>query len=229
MEKLDCQRMIEHGHCGSTPFPPQTRTESKRQTDKDKVQENQASTKEENHTGGVEMERLLFFLCLCLAVMADSGDISFWKTSATFTCPEGGGKLMHGTKQLTSSTDLITYTLEYTDDTKGQYICEYKSTDTKKYHFYVKGYVCESCYELDGSLLAGIIVGDLLVTGGIVIIIYLWAQRRSAATTRVSAGRSAPPRSGPRGPAVPNRDYEPLNPRTRENATYAVPGMNRTG
>ncbi|XP_018603856.1 T-cell surface glycoprotein CD3 epsilon chain-like [Scleropages formosus] len=175
------------------------------------------------------MERLLIFFSLCLAVMADSGDVTFNLQTLTLTCPKEAKSLKHKDVEI-KDADINPYVVTYTEEKQGLYECSYEEDEaTQIYYFYVKGKVGDNLYELDGFLVAGIIVGDLLVTAGIVIIIYLWAQKKSAAAARVSAGRSAPPRSAPRGPAVPNRDYEPLNLRTRDNATYAVAGVNRTG
>ncbi|KAG5837382.1 hypothetical protein ANANG_G00238670 [Anguilla anguilla] len=84
--------------------------------------------------------------------------------------------------------------------------------------------MCEHCYELDGGLLIGIIFVDLLVTGGVIIVIYNCAQRKSSSPAPAS-GR--PVRAN--APSVPDRDYEPLNHATRDTATYAVAGVNRTG
>ncbi|KAI1893268.1 hypothetical protein AGOR_G00121960 [Albula goreensis] len=88
-------------------------------------------------------------------------------------------------------------------------------------YFYVLGKVCENCYELDATLLIGIIVGDLMVTGGIIIFIYNCAQRKAGASPPPSAaGRS----TNRNAPSVPDRDYEALNLGTRDNSTYAVAG-----
>ncbi|KAG7470825.1 hypothetical protein MATL_G00117850 [Megalops atlanticus] len=82
--------------------------------------------------------------------------------------------------------------------------------------------VCENCYELDATLLTGIILGDLLVTGGVIILVYHWAQRRAGPSPAQPTGRT-----GNRAPTVPNRDYEPLNLTNRATETYA--GLHRNG
>lgn len=54
--------------------------------------------------------------------------------------------------------------------------------------------VCSDCYELDGALVVGIIIGDLLVTGGVVILIYHWAQKKSGSLP--ASGKTT---GGPKG------------------------------
>lgn len=39
--------------------------------------------------------------------------------------------------------------------------------------------MCDNCYDLDASLVAGVICGDLLITGGIILLVYLHGQRKS--------------------------------------------------
>lgn len=43
--------------------------------------------------------------------------------------------------------------------------------------------VCENCYELDSTLVAGAIGMDLLLTGGIMMIIYLCAHKKTSGET----------------------------------------------
>ncbi|XP_048837047.1 T-cell surface glycoprotein CD3 epsilon chain-like [Brienomyrus brachyistius] len=167
------------------------------------------------------MKTVLLFFSLCLTVMAETtGSVEFKIEEVTLTCPE----------EFTAWDDksdwsFPTHTLKYTADVKGLHKC--KKTETEKYYFYIKGYVCPNCYELDGTLVIGFVIGDLLVTMGIVILIYHCAQKKSGSSPASAVARPGP-RGGQRGPAVPNRDYEVLNPRTRD-ATYAVAGVNRTG
>nr|XP_023689190.1 T-cell surface glycoprotein CD3 epsilon chain-like [Paramormyrops kingsleyae] len=169
------------------------------------------------------MKTVFLFFTLWLTVMAETGEpgnVAFWKEKMMLTCPYDSP-----TWDDQQRTEERSRTLNYTAETKGLRHC--KTTNSDKYYFYIKGYVCSDCYELDGTLVVGIIIGDLLVTGGVVILIYYWAQKKSGSSPASAVARSGP-RGGQRGPAVPNRDYEVLNPRTRDDA-YAVAGVKRTG
>ncbi|XP_029537473.1 T-cell surface glycoprotein CD3 epsilon chain-like [Oncorhynchus nerka] len=65
--------------------------------------------------------------------------------------------------------------------------------------------VCENCVELDATLVTGAIVGDLLVTGGVIFIVYSWAQKKSGP----AAPQKQTYRSAGRGPpVVPSPDCE---------------------
>ncbi|XP_064830514.1 T-cell surface glycoprotein CD3 epsilon chain-like [Oncorhynchus masou masou] len=81
--------------------------------------------------------------------------------------------------------------------------------------------VCENCVELDA--VTGAIVGDLLVTGGVIFIVYSWAQKKSGP----AAPQKQTYRSAGRGPpVVPSPDYEPLSVATCSRDIYAT---HRTG
>uniref|UniRef100_A0A8C2DXF9 CD3 gamma/delta subunit Ig-like domain-containing protein n=1 Tax=Cyprinus carpio TaxID=7962 RepID=A0A8C2DXF9_CYPCA len=64
---------------------------------------------------------------------------------------------------------------------EGVFTCEFSKTDTNpiKHTFYLKIKVCENCYELSGLTGWGIMFGDVLITGGVIIIIYFCAARNS--------------------------------------------------
>uniref|UniRef100_A0A673LKU9 CD3 gamma/delta subunit Ig-like domain-containing protein n=1 Tax=Sinocyclocheilus rhinocerous TaxID=307959 RepID=A0A673LKU9_9TELE len=73
----------------------------------------------------------------------------------------------------------------------GFFTCEYSkiNTDTGtneviKHKFYLKIKVCENCYELSGLAAWGIMLGDVLITGGLMLIIYICAARKSNGTQK---------------------------------------------
>ncbi|XP_016370782.1 T-cell surface glycoprotein CD3 epsilon chain [Sinocyclocheilus rhinocerous] len=110
----------------------------------------------------------------------------------------------------------------------GFFTCEYSkiNTDTGtneviKHKFYLKIKVCENCYELSGLAAWGIMLGDVLITGGLMLIIYICAARKSNGTQKKA---SNPRPINP--PRPPNPDYAALDPKMRSsNALYA--GLNK--
>uniref|UniRef100_A0A8C2E3Y9 CD3 gamma/delta subunit Ig-like domain-containing protein n=1 Tax=Cyprinus carpio TaxID=7962 RepID=A0A8C2E3Y9_CYPCA len=87
---------------------------------------------------------------------------------------------------------------------EGVFTCEFSKTDTNpiKHTFYLKIKVCENCYELSGLTGWGIMFGDVLITGGVIIIIYFCAARNSdGPPKKASNPRSVNP------PRPPNPDY----------------------
>nr|CAB46435.1 CD3 epsilon chain [Acipenser ruthenus] len=79
--------------------------------------------------------------------------------------------------------------------------------------------VCETCVEVEVVPMIGIIFADLLVTAGVAILVYYWAQNRKGA----SAMAPARPGRQNRAPPVPNPDYEPI--RTGNREVYS--GLNK--
>uniref|UniRef100_A0A4W5Q8U6 CD3 gamma/delta subunit Ig-like domain-containing protein n=1 Tax=Hucho hucho TaxID=62062 RepID=A0A4W5Q8U6_9TELE len=163
----------------------------------------------------------LVFLLLIMTSVEGKGDVSFWRTTVTMTCP-GEGQWYDGVNQIGETTK--DFTENYVENKKRVYHCVYlPEIGGTTYYFYFKGKVCEDCYELNPTLVAWAIVGDLLVTGGVILIVYLMAQKKS--------GHAAPQkptsRSAGRGPpVVPSPDYEPLSAATRSRDIYAT---HRTG
>ncbi|XP_064158443.1 T-cell surface glycoprotein CD3 epsilon chain-like [Anguilla rostrata] len=172
------------------------------------------------------MIKAAFVFVLALAVVECSdnkGSVEFSRMSFTMKCPNSERGDIHWTEAYNSKGNEAT--LRYEESAKKTHSCT--MDDDKTYYFYVKGRVCEHCYELDGGLLIGIIFVDLLVTGGFIIVIYNCAQRKSSSARSPAPASGRPVRAN--APSVPDRDYEPLNHATRDTATYAVAGVNRTG
>ncbi|KAJ8369036.1 hypothetical protein SKAU_G00090640 [Synaphobranchus kaupii] len=182
------------------------------------------------------MSKALFvfvFVFALAAVECSEIGVAFSGLGFTMTCPIQGEATKWTSGQKTIETHENTLQLTYDDTTKGQHNCRSVIPDpdvqsgSSVHYFYVQGKVCKNCYELDGALLMGFIFVDLLVTGGIITVIYTCARKKSASapSPAPASGRTA------RGsaPSVPDRDYEPLNLATRDTGTYAVAGVNRTG
>ncbi|XP_040903123.1 T-cell surface glycoprotein CD3 epsilon chain-like isoform X2 [Toxotes jaculatrix] len=161
-------------------------------------------------------------IILLVVATVKAQDVTFWRTTFTMTCPQNGDWFKNEDSRLNVSTS---YTEEYNSETRGLYYCKYKDENDKeeKYYFYVKGKVCENCFEVDTLVFGLSIALDMVVTTLLMMVIYRYTKKKvPAAPTRSS---TAPTRSGGRAPPVPSPDYEPLNTRTKD--IYAM--MNRTG
>ncbi|CDQ63048.1 unnamed protein product [Oncorhynchus mykiss] len=170
----------------------------------------------------------LVFLLLIMTTVEGNGYVSFWRTKVTMTCP-GKGEWYEGTNNLDKNSRSEQIEENYDESKKRVYHCEYQydpqdyPEKTAIYQFYFKGKVCKDCYELNPTLVAGAIIGDLLVTGGVILIVYLRARKKSGP----AAPQKPTSRSAGRGPpVVPSPDYEPLSLATRSRDIYAT---HRTG
>ncbi|KAM8853835.1 T-cell surface glycoprotein CD3 epsilon chain-like [Synchiropus picturatus] len=166
--------------------------------------------------------RVIFFYMVIISiggghVNAEDGTsgVSFWRETFTMTCPEEGDwyRMKQNIGNKTS-----THTIKYNDASSGLYYCEYPKTaeqnQRKKYYFYVEGRVCSDCFELDGLLFVGVIIGDVLFTMVVMFMIYKYGRSKNTSGPRSSKSSS---RSG--GKAQPSQSpvYEPLSPHTRED------------
>ncbi|KAK5868460.1 hypothetical protein PBY51_009473 [Eleginops maclovinus] len=157
---------------------------------------------------------LAVLLLFIATVDAGEGGVTFWRKNFTMTCPEYGGWFF---KEKDTTFKETAYTVTYNEITKGLYFCKYNE---KKYYFYVKGKVCENCFEVDATLFGLAIAVDVIGTAIVMIIIYRCTKKKSSAVpTQTSKGVPAPP--------VPNPDYEPLNQHTRSQDPYST--VNRMG
>ncbi|KAL7849435.1 hypothetical protein SRHO_G00210580 [Serrasalmus rhombeus] len=77
--------------------------------------------------------------------------------------------------------------------------------------------VCVDCVDLDMGWATAIVIGDILVTLGVILIVYLCAKKKAgpAPRQRATPGRQAG------APPPPNPDYQVLNPATRSRDVYA--------
>lgn len=156
----------------------------------------------------------------------------FQNKKVILNCPENG-KWFKGIKEeITTKQPSWDFPFQ-----PGQYSCKYdKKTDNDKpveveYKFYVKGRVCENCFEMDAKFFVVIIVADLIGTAVVMMIIYKCSKKKSSDKPPPIA--KPPPRTGNRPGHGPS-EYESLNPNTRATDTYSTvvnnSGMlNRTG
>ncbi|NXR96272.1 CD3E protein, partial [Hypocryptadius cinnamomeus] len=132
-------------------------------------------------------------------------------TTVTITCPlehENIQWYLFGNIQDTKERKFI---IKDHDSTPANLSC---SSD-KKHQLYLKAKVCATCEELDALTVAGIITADLLITLGVLILVYYFSKGRKG---RASAAGDSRPRGQKmqRPPPVPNPDYEPIRKGQRE-------------
>uniref|UniRef100_A0A8C6QR33 CD3 antigen, epsilon polypeptide n=2 Tax=Nannospalax galili TaxID=1026970 RepID=A0A8C6QR33_NANGA len=96
-------------------------------------------------------------------------------------------------------------------ENSGYYAC-YEPGKEKNKYLYLKARVCKNCVEVDLTTVAIIIITDILITLGLLMMVYYWSKKRKASTKPVTRGTGTGGR--PRGqnkerpPPVPNPDYE---------------------
>ncbi|NWI64221.1 CD3E protein, partial [Todus mexicanus] len=134
-------------------------------------------------------------------------------TTVTITCPLAEENInweVTGTNPKSRSSERK-YVIENHASSPANVSC---SSGAKKYEMYLNAKVCANCQELDAWTVTGIIAGDLLITFGVLILVYYFSKDRK--------GRASAAGSRPRGqkmqrpPPVPNPDYEPIRKGQRE-------------
>ncbi|NXN83944.1 CD3E protein, partial [Bombycilla garrulus] len=133
-------------------------------------------------------------------------------TTVTITCPiedEGIRWDVSGRAQATNERKLV---IMDHDSTPANLSC---SLGAKKHQLYLNARVCANCEELDALTVAGIITADLLITLGVLILVYYFSKGKKG---RASTGGDSRPRGQrtQRPPPVPNPDYEPIRKGQRE-------------
>ncbi|NXF48871.1 CD3E protein, partial [Oceanites oceanicus] len=133
-------------------------------------------------------------------------------TTVTITCPLTEGSIaweLTGTKTASNERK---YVIENHDSSPSNVSC---SSADKKYEMYLNARVCTNCEELDALAVTGIITADLLITLGVLILVYYFSKDRKG---RASASAGSRPRGQKmqRPPPVPNPDYEPIRKGQRE-------------
>ncbi|NXG76433.1 CD3E protein, partial [Baryphthengus martii] len=133
-------------------------------------------------------------------------------TTVTITCPLTEDIVtweLTGTKPTSNERK---YVIENHDSSPANVSC---SSGAKKHEMYLNARVCANCQELDALAVTGIITADLLITFGVMILVYYFSKDRKG---RASAGAGSRPRGQKtqRPPPVPNPDYEPIRKGQRE-------------
>ncbi|XP_072740801.1 T-cell surface glycoprotein CD3 epsilon chain isoform X1 [Ciconia boyciana] len=133
-------------------------------------------------------------------------------TTVTITCPLPESNVvweLTGTKQDSSERK---YVIENHGSSPVNVSC---SSGDKKREMYLNARVCANCEELDALAVTGIITADLLITFGVLILVYYFSKDRKGKAS-ASAGSRPRGQKMQRPPPVPNPDYEPIRKGQRE-------------
>ncbi|NXO83357.1 CD3E protein, partial [Sitta europaea] len=133
-------------------------------------------------------------------------------TTVTITCPFEDEDIKWDLSGRKVDTRERKFIIKDHDSTPANLSC---SSGTRTRQLYLNARVCANCEELDALTVAGIVTADLLITLGVLILVYYFSKGRRA---RASAAGDSRPRGQKmqRPPPVPNPDYEPIRKGQRE-------------
>ncbi|NXQ35548.1 CD3E protein, partial [Alaudala cheleensis] len=133
-------------------------------------------------------------------------------TTVTITCPFEDEGIQWGLSGKRGDVEDRRFIMRDHDSTPANLSC---SVGKRKRQLYLNARVCANCEELDTLTVAGIIAADLLITLGVLILVYYFSKGRKG---RASAAGDSRPRGQKmqRPPPVPNPDYEPIRKGQRE-------------
>ncbi|KFZ60508.1 T-cell surface glycoprotein CD3 epsilon chain, partial [Podiceps cristatus] len=133
-------------------------------------------------------------------------------TTVTITCPLTEGNIVWELSGRKAEGSDQKHTIQDHDSSPANVSC---SSGSDKYEMYLNARVCANCEELDALAVTGIITADLLITFGVLILVYYFSKDRKG---RASASAGSRPRGQKmqRPPPVPNPDYEPIRKGQRE-------------
>ncbi|RMB91966.1 hypothetical protein DUI87_31494 [Hirundo rustica rustica] len=133
-------------------------------------------------------------------------------TTVTITCPFEDDGIQWRLSGKTGDVEERKFIIRDHDSTPANLSC---SLGSKNLQLYLNARVCANCEELDALTVAGIITADLLITLGVLILVYYFSRGRKGRAS--SAGDSRPRgQKMQRPPPVPNPDYEPIRKGQRE-------------
>ncbi|NWU01218.1 CD3E protein, partial [Urocynchramus pylzowi] len=157
---------------------------------------------------------LLGLLLCAVGTTAQQGEflVEISGTTVTITCPFEAEDIRWDLSGKTQVTKERKFIIKNHDSTPANLSC---SLGDKKHQLYLNAKVCATCEELDALTVAGIITADLLITLGLLILVYYFSKGRKG---RASAAGDSRPRGQKmqRPPPVPNPDYEPIRKGQRE-------------
>ncbi|XP_026137382.1 T-cell surface glycoprotein CD3 epsilon chain isoform X2 [Carassius auratus] len=170
----------------------------------------------------------MFLLSVMIVLLAAARAQEITDNGVIMTCTGGKDGEVTWNKEKVPVANVNNTIFRVQDDSgtgivEGQYSCEYKENENKNIiqTFYINVKVCENCYELSGVMAWGVMIIDLLITGGVILIIYFCSARNSdSKPKKVSNSRPMNP------PRPPNQDYAALDPKMRSgDGLYA--GLNK--
>ncbi|NXI92097.1 CD3E protein, partial [Psophia crepitans] len=134
-------------------------------------------------------------------------------TTVTVTCPITEGSISWRLNKEQAPGNDRKYVIENHNSSPVQMTCS--SPSSTVHHLYLNARVCANCEELDALAVTGIITADLLITFGVLILVYYFSKDRKG---RASSSAGSRPRGQKmqRPPPVPNPDYEPIRKGQRE-------------
>uniref|UniRef100_A0A674ILT3 CD3 epsilon subunit of T-cell receptor complex n=1 Tax=Terrapene triunguis TaxID=2587831 RepID=A0A674ILT3_9SAUR len=153
----------------------------------------------------------LVLLNTCVSVVLSSRLVEFRvvisKTKVTLTCPvPPDTEWKRNEKSVPGAGKEQDYVIEEYESSKhdGEYTC---MSGTESLKLLLKAKVCRSCEELEVLTVAGVIIADLLITLGVLILVYYFSKNRKG---RVGGSAGVHPKGQKmvRPPPVPNPDYE---------------------
>lgn len=157
--------------------------------------------------------------------------VSISGTDVMLTCPpiiQGSIKWEYNGEEITNENEEQLLLKNFSEmENSGYYAC-YINKDTNHY-LYLRARVCENCVEVDLTVVATVIIVDILITVGLLMAVYYWSKTRKAKSKPVTRGAGAGGRSKgqkkERPPPVPNPDYEPI----RKGQRDLYSGLNQRG
>ncbi|NWU67842.1 CD3E protein, partial [Pterocles burchelli] len=133
-------------------------------------------------------------------------------TTVTLTCPLDEENIVWELNQKKTASNERKYVIENHDSSPITMSC---LAGSKKYEIYLNARVCANCEELDALAVMGIIIADLLITFGVLILVYYFSKDRKGRAGASPGGRPRGQKTQ-RPPPVPNPDYEPIRKGQRE-------------
>ncbi|NXX39844.1 CD3E protein, partial [Tricholaema leucomelas] len=133
-------------------------------------------------------------------------------TTVTITCPLSDDTTTWQLSGSPAGSPGEKYIIENHDSSPLNVSC---SSAGQKYQMYLNARVCANCEELDALAVTGIITADLLITLGVLILVYYFSKDRKGRGS-TSPGSRQRGQKLQRPPPVPNPDYEPIRKGQRE-------------
>ncbi|XP_054659150.1 T-cell surface glycoprotein CD3 epsilon chain isoform X2 [Grus americana] len=164
----------------------------------------------------MRLEQSLPLLGLLLCMVGTTAQQEFLVeisgTTVTIRCPSSKDPILWELSGVKQDNKEQNYVIENHDSSPVNVSC---SAGGEKYEMYLNARVCANCEELDALAVTGIITADLLITFGVLILVYYFSKDRKG---RASASAGSRPRGQKmqRPPPVPNPDYEPIRKGQRE-------------